>query len=242
MERMTGLTIKTLLFDLDGTLLPMDQDEFIAHYFAALTKKMAQFGYDPRELTDAVWRATEKMILDQGPHTNERVFWDEIEKIYGPRVRLDIPEFEAFYHNEFQDIAAICPSNPESRKLIDDLKQDYRIILATNPIFPAAATESRIRWAGLSPDDFELVTTYENSHAAKPSKAYFEEILEKMNLNPDECLMIGNDAREDLGALKAGIPVFLVTDHLLHGDHADLSEVPHGSFEDLRDYLKQNRG
>jgi len=30
----------------------------------------------------------------------------------------------------------------------------FRVALATNPIFPAIATEKRIRWAGLTPEDF----------------------------------------------------------------------------------------
>ena len=37
-------TIKTILFDLDGTLLPMQQDEFTTEYFDGLSKKLAFYG------------------------------------------------------------------------------------------------------------------------------------------------------------------------------------------------------
>ena len=33
------MKIKAILFDLDGTLLPMNQDEFTKAYFGALAKK-----------------------------------------------------------------------------------------------------------------------------------------------------------------------------------------------------------
>jgi len=33
--------MNTVLFDLDGTLLPMDQEAFIRLYFGALTQKFA---------------------------------------------------------------------------------------------------------------------------------------------------------------------------------------------------------
>ena len=47
----------------------------------------------------------------------------------------------------------------DSRKI----KENGLLIgLATNPVFPAIATESRVSWAGLSKSDFELITTYEN--------------------------------------------------------------------------------
>ena len=40
---------KAILFDLDGTLLPMDQTEFTNGYFKLLAAKMAPHGYDPKQ-------------------------------------------------------------------------------------------------------------------------------------------------------------------------------------------------
>ena len=41
------MQLTTVLFDLDGTLLPMDQDEFIKDYFVRIAHTMAGHGYDP---------------------------------------------------------------------------------------------------------------------------------------------------------------------------------------------------
>ena len=51
------------------------------------------------------------------------------------------------------------------------------LVLATNPIFPAVAVETRLGWVGLTGSDFDLVTTYENSRSSKPNPAYYQSIL-----------------------------------------------------------------
>ena len=47
-------TITTVLFDLDGTLLPMDLDAFIHTYFGLLAQKAAPYGYEPKPLMDGL--------------------------------------------------------------------------------------------------------------------------------------------------------------------------------------------
>ena len=42
--------MQAVFFDLDGTLLPMDQDVFVKTYFSYLVKKMAPYGYEPKKL------------------------------------------------------------------------------------------------------------------------------------------------------------------------------------------------
>lgn len=110
-------------------------------------------------------------------------------------------------------------------------------MLATNPIFPAIATESRMRWAGLSPDDFALYTTYENIGVCKPNLAYYTEVAARIGVAPEECLMVGNDVGDDIVAAELGMKVFLPTDCLINKNNADLSAFPHGGFEELSRYL-----
>lgn len=51
--------IKTILFDLDGTLLPMDQEEFVKLYFGQLARTFAR-EFEPEQLTRSIWDATKK--------------------------------------------------------------------------------------------------------------------------------------------------------------------------------------
>ena len=233
------MSITTVLFDLDGTLLPMDLDLFTKYYFKGLCVKMAPYGYAPDELVNAILSGTKAMVMNDGSRTCEVAFWDKFASVLGESVREREPEFADFYANEFQEVQKVCGYNSESARIVNDLKAaGYRVVLATNPLFPPIATESRIRWAGLTPETFELVTTYDNSRFCKPNPAYYQEILAKIGVNADECVMVGNDVREDMvAASKLGIKTFLLSDCLLNKDGLDTSSYPQGGFAELRAYL-----
>lgn len=232
------MPIKTILFDLDGTLLPMDQDTFVKTYFGLLARTLTPHGYDPQKLIETIWNGTMAMIANDGSKSNEEVFWDVFCRTFGVDARRDIPLFDAFYANVFDQVQASCGFTPKAAECIAALKRaGFRLVLATNPIFPAVATQSRIRWAGLNQDDFELITTYENSMYCKPNLDYYRAILQKINCEPADCLMVGNDVSDDLPAHELGMRVFLLTDCLINKNHADLTPYPHGGFDELMKYI-----
>ena len=232
--------IRTILFDLDGTLLPMDQEKFLNSYFRRIMKALTPRGYDPKELLENIWNGTRQALKNDGSRTNERAFWDCFSGAYGDKVNLDKPAFEAFYRGEFQKVAEDCGYDPQSKATIERLKAaGYRLVLATNPVFPAVATESRVRWAGLEPEDFVYRTTYENSSYCKPNPAYYQEILDKLGLRADECLMVGNDAEEDGAAEKTGMQVFFLTNCFINTKGLDISGYPQGGFEELLAFLER---
>lgn len=234
------MRIKAVLFDLDGTLLPMDQEVFTHSYFKLLAAKLAPYGYEPKELVKGIWAGTAAMVKNDGSRTNEAAFWDKFSQIYGENVRQQEPVFAEFYSREFQAAQSACGYAPAAAAVVKGLKEKgLRVILATNPIFPAVATESRIRWAGLEPEDFESYTTYENSSFCKPNPAYYQQILEKAQLRPEECLMVGNDVTEDMVAETLGMRVFLLTDCVINKEDRDISVYPHGGFSELTAYLEQ---
>ena len=231
---------KTVFFDLDGTLLPMDQDVFIKHYFGLMAKKLAPLGYESEALLNAIWTGTEAMVANDGSRSNEEVFWSVFCGLLGENCRKDEPVFVDYYTHEFQQVAKVCGQTAEAAETVRLCKElGAEMVLATNPLFPAIATESRIRWAGLEREDFRYVTTYENSSFCKPNPAYFREILEKLDLRAEECLMVGNDAKEDLAAAELGMPVFMLTDCLINKTGVDISDCPHGGFRELQQWLKE---
>ena len=232
--------IRYILFDLDGTLLPMDQEIFVKDYFTRLAKHIGPFGYDPNTLFQNLWKGVGAMVMNDGSVKNEVVFWKVFEQLYGKRVYDDIGLFEEFYRTDFQNTAKVCGYDPEAKRCVDAVKDmGYKVVLATNPIFPAIATESRMRWAGLAPEDFDYYTTYENSCYGKPNLKYYEEILEKIGAKPEECLMIGNDVAEDMVAEKLGMKVFLLTDCIINKHNEDIEKYPHGKFEDLMKFVRE---
>lgn len=230
--------IKAILFDLDGTLLPMDMEVFIKTYMDGLGQKLASLGLAPGPVLEALWKGTSAMVQNDGSMTNEQCFWQTFAGQLGEQILQFQPGFEDFYAKGFEVTRTSVTANPQVRQVIHDLKtRSLRLIIATNPLFPATAQYHRVQWAGLDRSDFELITTYENSHYCKPNPAYYQEILDKQGLSADEVIMVGNDAREDTAAAQLGIPVFLVTDCLLNQHNLDISAFPQGNWDDCVKFI-----
>ena len=211
---------------------------FLKAYMKGLAGKIAPLGYEPGKLIDTVLKGTGVVIANNGQETNETVFWRFFCSVFGEEALQHLPVFEEFYRDEFQQVSATCGCDARAAKLIAGLKEKgYRLVLATNPLFPAVATHSRVRWAGLNVADFEWITTYENASFCKPNVQYYEEIVKKLGLNPVQCLMVGNDVGEDMIAGKLGMKTFLLTDNLINRGDEDIEAYPHGSFEELERYI-----
>ena len=229
----------TILFDLDGTLLPMDQDVFAKAYIGGLARAAEPHGYEPMTMTSSILAGTMAMIKNDGEKSNYAVFWDTLVKTYGEEIRDRYDMFDEFYATAFQKIKDVCGFAPEASEVVKQLKEKgFRVALATNPLFPIVATESRIRWSGLEPKDFELFTTYETSRYCKPNLDYYRDVLAQLGVTPEECLMVGNDVSEDMIASKLGMKVFLLTDCMINKKNADISVYPHGNFEKLKEYVE----
>ena len=231
--------ITTILFDLDGTLLPMDQMEFVNTYLSLLAKKLAPHGYDPKTLMEAVWQGTKAMMKNDGSKTNADAFWDTFCGLMGTDCRKDEPLFQSFYENEFSQVRHVCGYDPRAAATIALVKaKGFQPVLATNPLFPKVATQQRIAWAGLSPDDFALYTTYEDYSHCKPSAAYYQAILDRLGVTAEECVMVGNDVGEDMAAAQLGMRVFLLTDCMLNPKGLDTTPYPQGNFDDLMAFIQ----
>ena len=231
---------KNYLFDLDGTLLPLDEEIFIEKYFGHLAIKFKELNLNPEQMIKRLWAGTKAMIENNGKKTNEEVFWDVFypEKDNLKEVKESL---ESFYRNEFEKVKSSTFPSLYSDEIIKALKEKGKnIVLATNPLFPSVATEKRIKWAMLEKDDFQFITTYENSSYAKPSLYYYEMILKKLNFLPEETIMIGNDALEDMVAKELGLSTFLVTDCLNNKFNVDINQFNHGTLKDLLTKIKNN--
>ena len=231
--------LNTFLFDLDGTLLSLTHDEFIGRYFGLMGKKFGLLGFNSQVFINAVLAGTMAMIKNDGTMTNEQAFW----KVFNNLVKYEgtnlIEEFEQFYQKDFDLVQSVTHQDEMAIKCISLLKEKgYTLVLATNPLFPAIATQKRTKWAGLDPDDFVYVSTYENSSYSKPSRGYYEGVLKNINKEPGECIMVGNDVKDDMCALKYGLEGFLITSHMINSEDTDLSNYRKGSFTDLYNFIE----
>ena len=235
------MSIKHILFDLDGTLLPMVQDEFVKFYMPLLAKEYISRGVriEPESFIGAVWAGYKAMVKNDGSRTNREAFWSYID----PELPIGAEESEKiaeeFYGGEFNQAVCTTRPTPLADQIVKTVKgKGLGTYLATNPVFPRCATMNRIRWAGLEAEDFSLITTYETCSFCKPNPEYYKKILDTFSLDPAECLMVGNDVGEDLSIRTLGVKTFLVTDTMENKFNLPIETEYQGSLEDLLEFVE----
>lgn len=231
--------MKVILFDLDGTLLPLDEKLFVDIYFTELSKVFSEYNIESNKLVEAIWTATHEIVKNDGKRTNEEAFWEKFKSI----INIDLSNvkevLEKFYANEFFTKLKKCSTENNLAKVAVNLakKNGRKVVLATNPVFPIDALV-RLKWTGLDIDDFDYVTHYSNSSFSKPNPKYYLDLCKKLDVEPKECLMIGNDERQDIfAASSAGMNCYLVTDNLNSYPECKVN-CEKGSFKDLIEKLK----
>lgn len=225
---------KAIFLDLDGTLLPMDPQDFIVKYFTLLGEYAAGIGLEPVRFSEALNGGVRAMATDRTDRMNDEVFWTEFHRLYGeddPAIDARIGEF---YDTAFPHIGDGLVPNPAAALAVAALRRKgYPLFLTTMPLFPLPGVEWRLRWAGVDPAAFARITTYDNSFACKPDLRYYRQNVELAGCAPQEILMVGNNTDEDLAAMALGCDAFLVTDCLIDPLGFDIGTVRHGSLADF---------
>ncbi len=214
--------INTIFFDLDATLVPYVQAELTEAYFGDLHKfAVKQLGSSQAERFDeAAMKGFHAMKQNDGSLSNIQRFRQVFYQVW-PDCPVDIEAFyEAFYNGPFEDVRRVVHYRGSEKKLLRGLREKgYKLVCATNPVFPLSANRRRMSWAGIEPADFDYVTNYDNCRYCKPSPGYFREAAVAVSAQPELCLMVGNDTMDDFGAIDAGLQVILITDYLhVRGD------------------------
>lgn len=227
-------TPRAVLFDLDGTLLQVEMNHFIPAYVEGLSRHFSDLA-SRRRFVDGVVRATFALLHDDSDEqTNQELFLRLVEDQLAISPDIFLSRFAAYAEDGMHGLQSLVKSLDLSREILAHcFAQGWSVIVATNPVFPRELVEARLRWSGLDDFSYHLVTSSENTRFCKPHPRYFLDILETFDLQPSDCLMVGNDTEHDLAAAQVGIATYLVDTWLVdrlgsgyhydfRGDHADL--------------------
>lgn len=206
--------IRAVLFDLDDTLLRLNLTAFIARYVAGATRLLASAArMSPTALGIPYVRAFLAMDAQdrEDSLTNERLFNKTILESTG--IPLDDPVIADLMTYYETDIVPSFSGGIVSARPVDGARAAVEAVhdaglvcaLATNPTFSLACDRARMGWAGVSEDDFALVSTYSNSTRCKPSLRYYQEFANLLGVRLEECLMVGNDAARDIVRPDCGL-------------------------------------
>ncbi len=194
----------TLLLDLDNTLLSNDMETFVPAYLQALAGHL-QDTVAPTEMLRTLMAATLQMQENRDPtRTLKQVFDAHFYPTLGLSADELRPAIERFYRQVFPSLRPLTRPRPQAVALVAEARRrGYTLVVATNPLFPHTAQRQRLAWAGLNPDDFAFITAYETFHFAKPSPAYFAEILARLGWPETPAVVVGDDEQLDIRPAQA---------------------------------------
>lgn len=229
--------MNTIIFDLDGTLLPVDMKTFMDIYFREIGIHFNEL-MNGKELVEHVLSSTKAMLTNSENRTNEEIFMEDFTSRISGDIEVYKDKFNSFYDSAYLKVKDSTSETPFIKKSVELLKQKgYHLVIATNPLFPLKAILHRIKWAGLNPDDFIYISSYEKNCFCKPSLKFYKEILRDINQDPSLCLMVGNDVQEDLVAAKLGMETFLIEDYMLHRTEDKIVTNYRGRYEDFYKFV-----
>lgn len=232
---------KAVFFDLDGTLLPIDMDTFLKNYFQDIASFVQARGYQPKQFVAALNAGVKSMLVEEGGVNSQRFWSTFMQHMEGCSLEEYEQVMDEYYRVYFDALGALATNiDPNAAYVVKTLKEKgYPLYLTTMPLFPRIAVEKRLAWANVPAESFDRITTYDNSTSTKPHSAYFAENVQAIGLRPEEILMVGNNTREDLAAMKLGLDAYLVTDWLLDPDGFDIESVKHGSLADFARFVDE---
>jgi len=92
---------------------------------------------------------------------------------------------------------------PHSHEILAALKPKYQLYILTNGF--REVQHAKVERCRLSPYFTEVITS-EDAGFMKPDQRFFSYVLNKLNVAPEKCIMIGDDINVDIaGAQHAGI-------------------------------------
>ena len=234
--------IKNIFFDMDGTLIDCEIDKFIPPYKTALVKKFAYHPNCAGIVRDIIMESVKAMLANDGSHTNREAFIEYIRTCDSLGVTAEELEnaMTDFYNEQYLDLQSVINPKPimaEAVKMLQD--KGYRLVVTTNPLFPLVALLRRLEWGGHKPEYFEFVTSYETSRYCKPDVRYYKQVIESLDVKPEETLIVGNDRREDVHAGKeAGLRAYYLTDTPIDNGTGTLPPDYKGNSNDFLEFVR----
>jgi HAD superfamily hydrolase (TIGR01549 family) len=201
--------LKAILFDLDGTLIDVDLNQFIPGYLKLLANSIAHL-IPPKRMVPAMLKASEFVNKNDGKITNEEAFSKAFFPIEGYQRDEIQPLFDKFYEKDFKELQKFTKKKPDARKVVQTaFDKGHKVVIATTPVLPLTAIEQRLGWAGIGDFPYDLITSIENSYATKPNLLYYQLIFKYLNVSAKECIMVG-DEDKDMVCASLGSKTFLV--------------------------------
>jgi len=208
--------LKAVLFDLDNTLILFEEVTFINGYYPVMAARFAGV-FPDGQFAERLMKATIALRSSDGRVSNRELFITTLCE--GLNMNRDEvwARFEQFFSLDFdvfKDAVKAAPGAGEAFRHVKDRR--LKIVVATNPIWPIVVQKKRLAWAGLDDIEVDLITHIDNMNYCKPQLGYYRQICRLIDVQPEECLMVGDDPANDMVAAVTGMKTYQATDSRAH--------------------------
>ena len=212
--------MKTVIFDLDGTILDTLQDLTNAVNHGLKTYNLAEMGID--FVRKAIGNGTQVLI--------RRCIFDNLTE---NEIQAVFNSFKSYYLEHYDDYTKPYPGIKE---LLTELKGKCKIAVVSNKDDDLVNKLINKEFPGL----FDIIQGSYFDKPKKPDPYLINKIVKENNLNKEECLYIGDTNVDKESADNAGIKYHLVSYGYRNRDELKKicpNDIPFDTVEELRNYL-----
>jgi putative hydrolase of the HAD superfamily len=184
---------KAILFDLDDTLL--DRDKAVEKLFLIILEKCYEEVKQHSVKKEMLQKFKEYDKRSYGCSDKVKVlesFFDE----FPPKYRLPRNDIQDFWNNNFPYCFSI---DQETVNIINTLKMHVKVAIITNG--STQRQKAKIINTNLN-SCFEIIIISEEVGFSKPDNRIFELALNKLNVQPEAALFVGDDIEKDIGGCQ----------------------------------------
>ena len=207
------MKLKTLLIDLDGTLLGSHSFWLKIFFTFHFVHSLHTYGIS---LIKGI-KILHSLKLSMGNQTHQGngiVNWTKAIAFFSQLSGKSLEDSEKILTSTsmmcFKKSHMTLFPVPEAKEFIEWARHHFRLILATNPLWPLDVVLFRLNISEIEKNHFEFITHAGVMSASKPHIKYYQELQVMKNLDVQTCMMIGNDEKKDGPARKLGIDVFII--------------------------------
>ena len=207
------MKISTAIFDLDGTVI--DSEDVWGRAFCRVLKNLG---------------AIAKSEHPEEPGFSIKESWKRLIPEYGIKTEKTLDELRSLTYSEYEKEIPQIGLQDNVVDLIEDLKESgIVIVLATGTIWEIA---DKIMMNLKIENLFDNIVTGDEVLNQKPDPEIFNKVIEKLDVDPNECLVFEDSLPGILAAKEAGMKVIAIDPT---GENAKLEEAHQviGSFSEV---------